>query len=98
MNVFILMILSFLGIGGGILVNGELHYGVNFCAAELGHMAVSTDGPLCSCGQRGCIEAIASGFALDREARRLHEAGELNPNLEKDVTPTGTYMAILTTN
>ncbi|XP_008413495.1 bifunctional UDP-N-acetylglucosamine 2-epimerase/N-acetylmannosamine kinase isoform X3 [Poecilia reticulata] len=61
------------GIGGGIIHNSELVHGSTFCAAELGHIKVSLDGPECSCGSQGCIEAFASGMALQREAKRLHD-------------------------
>ncbi|KAJ8382336.1 hypothetical protein SKAU_G00031140 [Synaphobranchus kaupii] len=62
------------GIGGGIVQHGELIHGSNFCAAELGHITVSLDGPECKCGSRGCVEAYASGLALQREAKKLHDA------------------------
>ncbi|XP_012987340.2 bifunctional UDP-N-acetylglucosamine 2-epimerase/N-acetylmannosamine kinase isoform X3 [Esox lucius] len=61
------------GIGGGIIQHNELVHGSTFCAAELGHIMVSLDGPECMCGSRGCIEAYASGMALQREAKRLHD-------------------------
>ncbi|XP_046698638.1 bifunctional UDP-N-acetylglucosamine 2-epimerase/N-acetylmannosamine kinase [Silurus meridionalis] len=65
------------GIGGGIIQHGELIHGSTFCAAELGHIMVSLEGPECSCGSRGCVEAYASGLALQREAKRLHDAQDL---------------------
>ncbi|XP_058881814.1 bifunctional UDP-N-acetylglucosamine 2-epimerase/N-acetylmannosamine kinase isoform X2 [Acipenser ruthenus] len=61
------------GIGGGIIHHNELIHGSTFCAAELGHIMVSLDGPECLCGSRGCIEAYASGMALQREAKKLHD-------------------------
>ncbi|KAJ8247421.1 hypothetical protein GJAV_G00246200 [Gymnothorax javanicus] len=61
------------GIGGGIVQDGELIHGSSFCAAELGHIMVSLDGPDCACGGRGCVEAYASGLALQREAKKLHD-------------------------
>ncbi|XP_041112570.1 bifunctional UDP-N-acetylglucosamine 2-epimerase/N-acetylmannosamine kinase isoform X2 [Polyodon spathula] len=61
------------GIGGGIIHHNELVHGSTFCAAELGHIMVSLDGPECLCGSRGCIEAYASGMALQREAKKLHD-------------------------
>lgn len=61
------------GIGGGIIHQNELVHGSTFCAAELGHIMVSFDGPECSCGSRGCVESYASGLALQREAKRLHD-------------------------
>ncbi|XP_008936546.1 PREDICTED: bifunctional UDP-N-acetylglucosamine 2-epimerase/N-acetylmannosamine kinase isoform X3 [Merops nubicus] len=61
------------GIGGGIVHQHELIHGSSFCAAELGHIVVSLDGPECLCGSQGCIEAYASGTALQREAKKLHD-------------------------
>lgn len=67
------------GIGGGIIHQHELIHGSSFCAAELGHLVVSLDGPDCSCGSHGCIEAYASGMALQREAKKLHDGWYLSP-------------------
>lgn len=65
------------GIGGGIVLDGKLIHGSNFCAAELGHIKVSMDGPDCLCGSQGCLEAYCSGSALTREAKALHADGQL---------------------
>lgn len=72
----------YVGIGGGIIHQNELVHGSTFCAAELGHIMVSLDGPECSCGSSGCIESFASGMALQREAKRLHDGEHcvLRPN------------------
>lgn len=48
------------GIGAAIVLDGELHYGRNYSAGEFGHMTVIKDGPLCSCGNTGCLEALIS--------------------------------------
>ncbi|CAN9510123.1 unnamed protein product [Ophioblennius macclurei] len=61
------------GIGGGIIHHHELVHGSTFCAAELGHIKVSLEGPECSCGSQGCIEAYSSGMALQKEAKRLYD-------------------------
>lgn len=55
------------GIGGGLVLNGELWRGARNAAAEFGHMVVLIDGPLCGCGRRGCIEALASRTAIERD-------------------------------
>lgn len=49
------------GVGGGLILNGELWHGAYGSAGEFGHMTVDFEGPLCACGNRGCIEAIAAG-------------------------------------
>ncbi|HEY0346382.1 MAG TPA: ROK family protein [Solirubrobacteraceae bacterium] len=61
------------GIGGGLVVGGALQRGSQGAGAELGHMVVKADGPPCqgNCPNRGCLEAMASGGALAREARRI---------------------------
>ncbi|KAK7929334.1 hypothetical protein WMY93_005729 [Mugilogobius chulae] len=75
------------GIGGGIVLNNELVHGSTFCAAELGHIMVSLEGPECSCGSQGCIEAYASGMALQREAKKLNDENMLKVEGMKVVEP-----------
>lgn len=65
------------GIGGGLIVNGELYAGFGGNAGEIGHMIVQVEGPLCGCGNRGCIEALASRSAMSREAAGLIASGVL---------------------
>ena len=65
------------GVGGGIVLNGQLHRGAFGVAAEIGHMRVVPDGILCGCGNRGCWEKYASGTALVREARDQARQGSL---------------------
>lgn len=48
------------GVGGGLILNGELYTGNQFKAGEYGHMILDPEGPLCGCGQRGCLEAFSS--------------------------------------
>lgn len=57
------------GIGSGFIVDGRLMRGATGAAAELGHMIIEQNGPLCPCGLRGCLEALASGRAIARAAR-----------------------------
>ena len=57
------------GIGGGFVFAGRPYRGAHGGAAEVGHMLVDPDGPLCGCGRRGCWEQFASGMALERLAR-----------------------------
>jgi glucokinase len=52
------------GVGGGIVINGELWVGANGAAGEFGHMSLDPKGPLCACGQRGCVEQYASASAV----------------------------------
>jgi glucokinase len=64
------------GIGGGIIANGELYTGVDGCAGEFGHMTIVPDGPQCHCGNFGCLEALASGWAIAKEAITRIRNGE----------------------
>lgn len=57
------------GIGGGIVASGALYRGSRGLAGEFGHMTIVEGGPVCACGQRGCLEAMASGTAIARMAR-----------------------------
>jgi len=63
------------GIGGGVIVDGRLLRGEHGAAAELGHMTIWWDGRACPCGNRGCLEAYASGTALAERARELMANG-----------------------
>ena len=63
------------GIGGGLVINGELFRGTYGMAGEWGHMTTVPGGHWCECGNRGCWEQYASGNALVREARALLRAG-----------------------
>jgi glucokinase len=65
------------GIGGGIVIEGELLRGAHGVAAEIGHMRVVPGGHRCGCGARGCWEQYASGNALVREGRAQAESGSL---------------------
>jgi glucokinase len=59
------------GIGGGIIANGALLHGEGGSAGEFGHMVLDMHGPVCRCGNRGCLEAYAGGWAI---GRRAHDA------------------------
>ena len=63
------------GIGGGVVIDGEIYRGSDGFAGELGHVPILPDGPACECGNRGCLEALCSGTAIGRrgaEAVRRH--------------------------
>lgn len=74
------------GIGGGIIVNGELLRGAFGIAAEVGHLRVLPEGHLCGCGARGCFEQYASGNALLRHAR---EAIAASPEMARGLLARG---------
>lgn len=58
------------GIGAALFLNGQLYSGAAGFAGEFGHISISENGPLCSCGNRGCLETIASAAALIRKGRQ----------------------------
>ncbi|MFZ1553973.1 MAG: ROK family protein [Anaerolineae bacterium] len=57
------------GVGGGLIIGGQLRSGARHAAGEIGHMIVLADGPFCGCGNRGCIEALASRTAIVQSLR-----------------------------
>lgn len=91
------------GIGGGVVVEGKLRLGPLGAAGELGHQTILPDGPLCGCGNRGCLETLASGPALtgtgvwllaSGRAPKLHEivdgdAGRVTPREMADAAEQG---------
>jgi glucokinase len=70
------------GIGGGIILDGEVFHGASGFAGEIGHMTVDPTGPPCPCGNRGCWERYASGSGLGRLAREAAHAGRAARVLE----------------
>jgi glucokinase len=79
------------GVGGGIVLNGEIWHGMNGMAGELGHTPVDPNGHPCGCGSRGCVEQYASATAVKRLAMEAIESGaapELAAALKRDVVIT----------
>jgi glucokinase len=89
------------GIGGGIVLGGEIFHGVSDAAGEIGHMTIDSTGRLCKCGNYGCLEAYASGPAIAHRAVEGVKAGaeSLLPNLVDgrldDVTAATVYEAVV---
>lgn len=63
------------GIGGGIIVNGQLYRGSGSTAGEFGHITVNPTGPVCACGSWGCLEVMASGASIAASAARIVKSG-----------------------
>ncbi|MBR2993571.1 MAG: ROK family protein [Clostridiales bacterium] len=63
------------GMGGGLILNGDLYTGNKFKAAEYGHMILDPEGPLCNCGQRGCLEAFSSKQGMSSYIRQQVSRG-----------------------
>jgi glucokinase len=89
------------GIGGGIVLNGQIFHGVSDAAAEIGHMTIDSTGRRCKCGNYGCLEAYASGPAIALRAMEGIEAGaeSLLPALVdgrlEDITAATVYEAVV---
>ncbi|MEU5990967.1 ROK family transcriptional regulator [Spirillospora sp. NPDC047418] len=64
------------GIGCGIVVGGAIYRGVSGSAGDIGHIRVDDDGPICACGNAGCLEAFFGGAALARDAEAAARSGE----------------------
>ncbi len=64
------------GVGGSLIINGELYSGHQGAAAEFGHTKFTREGPLCACGRQGCIEAYVGDYALYRDARAVMDLPE----------------------
>ncbi|GAA2250709.1 ROK family glucokinase [Herbiconiux moechotypicola] len=77
------------GVGGAIIINGELFRGGHGIAAELGHLRFIRNGLPCGCGQNGCLEQYASGRALQREANALADADAIGGALAAHRAETG---------
>lgn len=74
------------GIGGGLVLDNRLHRGFNQTAGEIGHTVIAADGPICSCGRRGCLEAVAARWAIGKNLRKEIASGRksfLAKQLEK---------------
>lgn len=69
------------GIGGAVLIDGKLLRGPEGFAGELGHITLDPDGPLCGCGNRGCLEALASSSAIVRRAKEIISEGKIKTSL-----------------
>jgi len=63
------------GIGSGILLNGQVYRGATGSAGEIGHLTIEENGPLCECGNAGCLEALAGGRAIARQAQEAIRKG-----------------------
>lgn len=75
------------GVGGGLVLNGQVWHGMTGMAAEIGHVNVDPDGPSCNCGSSGCLEQLASATAVKRmaiEAVATGKAPELARAMNED--------------
>ena len=76
------------GIGAGIISNGRIHRGNDGCAGDIGHICVDKQGPVCHCGNQGCLEAMAAGPAIAEKATQAALSGR-SPLLRKMLDANG---------
>ncbi|MEV6968362.1 ROK family transcriptional regulator [Hamadaea sp. NPDC051192] len=81
------------GIGCGIYLNGAVYRGSDGCAGDIGHIQVDPAGPVCTCGNHGCLEAVFSGGALAREATAAARSGA-SPALAERLAANGVVTAL----
>ncbi len=81
------------GIGAGIISDGHLIKGVGDSAGEFGHISIEPEGPVCACGNRGCLENYSSGTALVKWVKQQLDAGETS-GIAGDRTPSLTSVDI----
>ena len=79
------------GIGAGIVSNGKIHRGSLGCAGDIGHICVDKQGPVCRCGNTGCLEAMAAGPAISEKAMQAAKNG-LSPLLLQMLESNGGYL------
>ncbi len=64
------------GIGAGFIINGQLYHGNGYLSGEIGHMTIDIDGPKCSCGNYGCLQALASGPSIAEQMKKALAMGQ----------------------
>lgn len=64
------------GVGAGLILNQQIYGGTTGAAGEIGHLTIDEDGPLCNCGNHGCLEAFAGGHAIARQGQLLAKSGK----------------------
>ncbi|MGC9366506.1 MAG: ROK family protein [bacterium] len=78
------------GVGSGVVINNEIYRGVNGAAGELGHTVVVPEGPLCSCGRRGCLESLVGKKAMQRDLAGYIQQG-IATSCSKSCSPEEIY-------
>lgn len=73
---FLYYIVNDIGVGAGVILDGEIYHGYQDGAGNIGHTVLLPGGPKCSCGRHGCVEALTSGIAIVREVRNAVQNGE----------------------
>ncbi len=90
-----LYVLADQGIGGGIIFQGKVYRGFLNGAGELGHHTIDMDGPKCSCGSYGCLEALASGIAMTKKAETMQNQREAPSSEKQQITLEKIFQAAM---
>ena len=80
------------GVGAGLLIDGQIYRGATGSAGEIGHITIEEEGPLCNCGNRGCLETLTGGHAIARIAQETVRGA--TPTSLKDIHPVESISAI----
>lgn len=82
------------GIGAGLLIGGRIYRGSTGSAGEIGHLTMDNDGPMCTCGNRGCLEALSGGHAIAKQAAAAIKKGKRTQLADNGTEPiTAKYVA-----
>ena len=73
------------GIGAGLIINQQIYGGTTGSAGEIGHLTIDEHGPLCACGNHGCLEAFAGGYAIASQGKKLVSSGKRTLLSEKNL-------------
>ena len=85
------------GVSAGVILGGQLHRGARGLAGEIGHVIAEPDGPRCSCGERGCLEALVAGPAIARRAQEAVASGAATAlSAIPEPTAAAVYEAVIT--
>ena len=83
------------GIGAGLFLDGQIYRGLTGSAGEIGHITIEEDGPLCQCGNRGCLEALAGGRAIAKRAIDAVHQGQRTILVEKSPVESITHQDVI---
>ena len=82
------------GVGGGLILNGEIYHGSEDSAGEIGHITVEPSGPKCNCGNNGCLEAYSSATGIVNRTKEAIKSGE-KTSLKEPITSKKVYLEAL---
>jgi glucokinase-like ROK family protein len=84
-----------IGIGAGLFLDGQIYRGITGSAGEIGHITIEENGPLCQCGNKGCLEALAGGRAIAQRAVDAVRKGQKTTLIEKKPVESITHQDVI---